>query len=145
MREIVAGFAIGLIFGLGLCLSQMTDPAVVQGFLDIAGAWDPTLAFVMAGGLAVTFLGYRIVFRGNPLWASRFQLPATTELDRPLILGAALFGVGWGLAGYCPGPAIVSLESGRLPVLVFVTAMLAGMVLVRWLRGRASSTIHATL
>ena len=144
MREIVAGFATGLIFGLGLCLSQMTDPAVVQGFLDIAGAWDPTLAFVMAGGLAVTFVGYRIVFRGKPLWASKFQLPAATELDRPLIAGAALFGVGWGLAGYCPGPAIVSLASGRLPVLVFVTAMLAGMVLVRWLRGRASSTIHAT-
>ncbi len=143
MRETFAGFLTGLIFGLGLCLSQMTDPAVVQGFLDIAGAWDPTLAFVMASGVAVTFIGYRFVLRGRPLWAARFQLPTAIAIDGALIAGAALFGVGWGLAGYCPGPAIASLASGRLPVVVFVMAMLAGMVLVRWLRRPASSTIPA--
>lgn len=141
MREPFAGFLTGLIFGLGLCLANMTDPAVVLGFLDIAGAWNPALAFVMAAGVAVTFIGYRIVLRGRPLWAARFQLPTAIAVDRPLIAGAALFGVGWGLAGYCPGPAIVSLASGRLAVVAFVIAMLAGMVLVRWLRGLGSSSI----
>ena len=141
MREIIAGFLTGLIFGLGLCLAGMTEPAVVLGFLDFAGDWNPALAFVMAGGVAVTFVGYRFVLRGRPLWAQRFQLPTATALDRPLLAGAAIFGIGWGLAGYCPGPVLASLASGRLPVFAFVAAMLAGMVLVRWLRRPASSSI----
>jgi uncharacterized membrane protein YedE/YeeE len=143
MREIVAGFVTGLLFGLGLCLSRMSDPAVVQGFLDLAGDWNPALAFVMAGGVAVTFIGYRLVLPGKPLWAAKFQLPAATAIDRPLVAGAAIFGIGWGLAGYCPGPAVLSLASARWDILAFVIAMLAGMILVRWLRGLGSSSIGA--
>ena len=142
MRGIVAGLLTGFVFGLGLCLSSMTSPAIVQGFLDFAGEWNPTLVFVMAGGVAVTFLGYRLVWpRGRPIWAPSFQLPAAKAIDAPLVSGAAIFGVGWGLAGYCPGPAIVSLASGRLAVIIFVAAMLAGMTGVRWLRARRSATM----
>ncbi len=142
MREIAAALLTGFIFGLGLCLSSMTNPAVVQGFLDIAGAWNPTLAFVMAGGVAVTFVGYRMILpRNRPLWASKFSLPAATTIDAPLIL---IFGVGWGLAGYCPGPAVVSLASGRTAVLIFVLAMLTGMIFVRWMRTRLSATMPQT-
>jgi uncharacterized membrane protein YedE/YeeE len=142
MREIITGLSAGFIFGLGLCLSTMTSPAVVQGFLDIAGDWNPTLLFVMAGGVTVAFIGYRLVWqRGRPLWTAKFQLPAATAIDVPLVSGAVIFGIGWGLAGYCPGPALVSLASGRLAVAVFVAAMLLGMTGVRWLRGRGSATI----
>jgi uncharacterized membrane protein YedE/YeeE len=138
MREIAGGLMTGLLFGLGLCLSGMTDPAVVQGFLDIAGNWNPALIFVMAGGVAVTFLGYRLLVpKSRPLWAKEFSLPTARAIDAPLLSGAALFGVGWGLAGYCPGPAVVSLASGRTGVFVFIGAMLAGMILVRWLRSGA--------
>jgi uncharacterized protein len=142
MREIAAGLLTGLLFGLGLCLSGMTNPAVVQGFLDIAGDWNPALIFVMAGGVAVTFLGYRfLVPKSRPLWAAGFSLPTATAIDAPLLLGAAIFGVGWGLAGYCPGPVVVSLASGRSSVFIFVTAMLAGMILVRWLRSGGWATM----
>jgi len=142
MREIFGALLTGLLFGLGLCLSSMTSPAVVQGFLDVAGAWNPTLLFVMAGGVTVTFTGYRLIWpRGRPLWAGGFQLPAAKAIDAPLLSGAAIFGMGWGLAGYCPGPAVVSLSSGRAEVWVFVAAMLVGMTGVRWLRGRGSATM----
>src|SRR5215471_12899709 len=101
MREIFGALLTGLLFGLGLCLASMTSPAVVQGFLDVAGAWNPTLLFVMAGGVTVTFTGYRLIWpRGRPLWAGGFQLPAAKAIDAPLLSGAAIFGVGWGLAGY---------------------------------------------
>ena len=146
MREVASGLLAGLLFGLGLCLSGMTDPAVVQGFLDIAGAWNPALIFVMAGGVAVTFLGYRfLVPKSRPLWAVKFSLPTATKIDAPLLTGAAIFGVGWGLAGYCPGPAVASLASGRTSVLVFFLAMLTGMFFVRWLRsgGLAKMKRHA--
>jgi uncharacterized membrane protein YedE/YeeE len=146
MRETIIGLAAGFIFGLGLCLSRMTDPAVVQGFLDLAGAWDPTLAFVMAGGVAVTFIGYRFVLRRKqPLWAAKFPPPVSGTIDTSLLSGAAIFGIGWGLAGYCPGPAIVSLASGRRAVILFVVAMLAGMIAVRWMRmSRAAGLRQAT-
>jgi len=135
MREIVAALLTGFLFGLGLCLSGMTSPAVVQGFLDIAGDWNPALLFVMAAGVAVTFIGYRVLVpKSRPLWASGFSLPTATAIDAPLLSGAAIFGVGWGLAGYCPGPALVSLASGRTSVIIFVVSMLAGMILVRWMR-----------
>lgn len=142
MGETTVGLLTGLLFGLGLCLSGMADPSVVLGFLDLAGNWNPTLLFVMAGGVSVTFIGYRIVLgRKHPLWSKTFQLPTATALDTPLISGAAVFGIGWGLAGYCPGPALVSLASGRPQVLVFVVAMFAGMILVRWMRARPRATI----
>jgi uncharacterized membrane protein YedE/YeeE len=132
----------GFLFGLGLCLSGMTSPAVIQGFLDVAGAWNPALIFVMAGGVAVTFLGYRfLVPKSRPLWASGFSLPAATRIDAPLLGGAAIFGIGWGLAGYCPGPAVVSLASSRMSVVVFVLSMLAGMILVRWMRGASRASM----
>ena len=136
MGEILVAGAAGLLFGLGLALSGMTDPAVVLGFLDLAGAWNPALLFVMAGAVPVTFLGYRLAFgRGRPWLAASFDLPKNRTLDRPLMLGAALFGAGWGLAGYCPGPALASLPSLLPGTLAFLAAMLCGLWLVRWKRG----------
>ena len=140
MNDILVGLITGSIFGLGLCLSGLAHPSVVLGFLDLAGAWNPTLLFVMGVGLAVTMIGYRLVFgRGRPLWSARFNLATSMAIDTPLIFGAAIFGVGWGLAGYCPGPALVSLASGRLEVLIFVTAMVTGMIAVRWMRAHPAS------
>ena len=132
MPTILSALAAGLIFGVGLALSGMTDPAVVQGFLDIFGAWNPALLFVMAGAVCLTFIGYRLVFaRGAPLLGPRFHVPTLTQIDGPLVIGAAMFGVGWGLAGYCPGPAIASLASGSRDVLLFVIAMVIGMLLAK--------------
>jgi uncharacterized membrane protein YedE/YeeE len=140
MSNIFVGLTAGVIFGLGLCLSGLADPAVVLGFLDVAGAWNPTLLFVMGAGLIVTLMGYRLVFgRGRPLFSPHFNLPTSTAIDSPLISGAVIFGLGWGLAGYCPGPAVVSLGSGRPEVFVFVTAMITGMVTVRWMRARPAA------
>jgi uncharacterized protein len=146
MRDVVAGLVTGLIFGLGLCLSGMTDPAIILGFLDIAGDWNPTLLFVMASGVGVTFAGYRLLVpKTRPLWAKQFSLPTAKGIDVPLLSGAAIFGIGWGLAGYCPGPAVVSLASGRGAVLIFVLAMCGGMILVRWMRGRGWATMKTGL
>jgi uncharacterized protein len=140
MSDILVGLTAGLIFGLGLCLSGLADPALVLGFLDVAGAWNPTLLFVMGAGLIVTLIGYRLVFgRGRPLFSPRFNLPTSTAIDSPLISGAVIFGIGWGLAGYCPGPAVVSLASGRPGVFVFVAAMVTGMIAVRWMRARPAA------
>jgi uncharacterized membrane protein YedE/YeeE len=126
----------GVIFGAGLTLSDMVNPARVLNFLDVAGTWDPTLMFVMAGGLAVTTLGYRWIFRrSSPLADDRFHLPTGRQIDLPLVGGAALFGVGWGLAGICPGPALADLMTLQPKVLLFVAAMLAGMIAARVLRG----------
>jgi uncharacterized protein len=144
MSAIFVGLTAGFIFGLGLCLSGLADPAIVQGFLDVAGAWNPTLLFVMGAGLIVTLIGYRQVFgRGRPLFSPRFDLPTAKAIDAPLVSGAVTFGIGWGLAGYCPGPAIVSLASGRPEVFVFVTAMIAGMIVVRWMRTRPAAVPKA--
>lgn len=135
---IIVNVVAGLLFGLGLLISGLVDPAKVQNFLDLFGAWDPSLAFVMAGAVATTFLGYRIAWRRPaPLLAPQFRLPAgTAVIDRPLMLGAAIFGIGWGLTGFCPGPAIVSIPLLASGTLVFVPAMLAGIFIVRLLRAR---------
>lgn len=123
----VIGFITGLVFSLGLTLSGMTDPARVVGFLDVAGDWDPTLIFVLGGAVITTFIGYRLVWRrGTPLLGERFQLPRRRDIDGRLLLGAALFGIGWGLSGYCPGPAIVSSSAMSLPLAGFLLAMLLG-------------------
>jgi uncharacterized membrane protein YedE/YeeE len=136
MRIIVSAIA-GLLFGLGLIVSGMADPAKVQNFLDPFGAWDPSLAFVMLGAIAVTFAGYRLAFRrGRPLLADTLSLPSKTDIDGRLLAGAGLFGIGWGLSGFCPGPAIVSLPLLATGTLVFVPAMLAGMLLARALQSR---------
>jgi uncharacterized membrane protein YedE/YeeE len=129
---LVALFA-GALFGLGLAVSGMTNPAKVIGFLDFAGGWDPTLAFVMGGALLVTIPAFRLILgRPRPILAGNFALPAKSTLDARLLGGAALFGVGWGLSGFCPGPAVVALVTGLTPVFAFVAAMVAGMVLYAW-------------
>jgi uncharacterized protein len=125
----VASFGCGLIFGVGLLVSGMTQPAKVLGFLDVFGVWDPTLAFVMAAALLVSWLGFRSARQqAKPVLAVRHLWPTRTEIDPPLVIGSALFGVGWGLVGLCPGPALVNV-AGLMPrVLVFVIAMAAGLV-----------------
>ncbi|WP_346799086.1 DUF6691 family protein [Halomonas sp. Bachu 37] len=128
----VMGYIAGLLFGLGLALAGMTDPARVVGFLDIAGAWDPTLMFVLGGAVVTTFIGYRLVFRRTrPLFDEAFQLPTRRDLDAKLLGGAALFGIGWGLSGYCPGPAIASVGGMTPPLAAMLIAMVAGWFVAR--------------
>jgi uncharacterized membrane protein YedE/YeeE len=118
-----------LIFGAGLLISGMVQPAKVLGFLDVLGRWDPTLAFVMAGALAVSTAGYALARRrSRPILASEHLWPTRTDIDRPLVVGALLFGIGWGLAGLCPGPALENLASLSPKVMVFVLAMIAGIL-----------------
>jgi len=120
----------GLVFGLGLIVSGMTDPGKVLGFLDLAGKWDPSLAFVMGGAILVGLFAFRIAAgRENALLGEAMRMPAATRIDRRLVLGSLVFGAGWGLAGYCPGPALASLASGSAKPVVFVIALLAGMAL----------------
>ena len=135
----------GLVFGAGLALSGMVNPMKVQNFLDLFGTWDPTLVFVMGAGLAVTCIGYRLVLaRPRPLFAPDFSLPRAQAIDGRLVTGAALFGAGWGLTGFCPGPAIASLVFGYWPSVLFVAAMAAGMLLVRLLHRPASPAAAST-
>lgn len=132
-RVMTAAALAGLLFGAGLAVSGMVNPAKVLGFLDVAGRWDPSLALVLAAAVGVNLAGYRLVLRrSGPLLGGRFMLPSARDLDTPLIAGAALFGVGWGLVGYCPGPALAALSSGSAKVAVFVLAMIAGSLLARW-------------
>ncbi|MEZ4310333.1 MAG: DUF6691 family protein [Polyangiaceae bacterium] len=122
----------GLLFGFGLVVSHMTEPAKVIGFLDVAGDWDPSLMFVMVGAIAVHFVLFRLILRlRNPLFASAFQIPKRTDLDPRLIGGAALFGIGWGLGGVCPGPGITLAASGSAYAMVFVIAMSLGVLAER--------------
>lgn len=138
----LVNLAIGLLFGLGLVVSGMSDPAKIINFLDLAGTWDPSLAFVMGGAVIVTFIGYRLVLQHDrPLLAPKFQLPARTDIDARLIAGPALFGIGWGLSGYCPGPALTALGIGAAGTLAFVPAMFAGMWAARLLAGRQSGPV----
>ena len=131
----------GLLFGAGLALSGMVNPMKVQNCLDLFGTWDPTLIFVMGAALAVTFIGYRMVLgRGRPLYADRFSLPETAGINSRLIGGSVLFGAGWGLTGFCPGPAIASLVFGLWPSVLFVAAMSAGMLAAHLIRSRAASS-----
>jgi uncharacterized membrane protein YedE/YeeE len=124
----IAALVAGCLFGVGLIAAEMVNPARVQGFLDVAGTWDPTLLFVMVGALLVASIGYRLVFaRAAPLFAQVFSVPVKQVIDRRLIGGAMLFGAGWGLAGFCPGPAMVGLATFSSDVLLFVASMLAGM------------------
>jgi uncharacterized membrane protein YedE/YeeE len=129
MPLVVLSFACGLIFGAGLLISGMTDTAKVLGFLDIFGAWDATLAFVMTGAIAVTAVGFALAKRrGAPVFAAQSLWPTRKDIDAPLVAGTALFGIGWGLVGLCPGPALVNLAGLSVPVMVFVAAMAAGMI-----------------
>lgn len=124
----LANLIAGVVFGLGLVISGLANPAKVLNFLDLAGTWDPSLAFVMAGAVATTWLGYRLALaRPKPAYDARFHLPTSTAVDARLLAGAAVFGIGWGLAGYCPGPAITALPLLNPATFVFVVAMLLGM------------------
>jgi uncharacterized membrane protein YedE/YeeE len=132
MFRVALSLIAGLIFGLGLVIGGMANPAKVQNFLDVAGTFDPSLAFVMGGAVAVTFVGYRLVLRErSPLFADHFHLPTVKELDVRILMGSALFGIGWGLSGFCPGPAITSFPLLAKGTLVFVPAMLVGVGLAR--------------
>ena len=126
----ITEFFVGLLFGLGLLLSGMTDPAKVLGFLDLFGIWDPSLAFVMGGAIAVGFFAFALArTRTTNFMGGALHLPKSTQIDKRLLIGGLTFGAGWGLAGFCPGPGIVSMGSGELKAAVFVAAMLLGMVI----------------
>ena len=136
--SVLVQFLIGLLFGVGLVVAGMSDPAKVLNFLDVAavatGGWDPSLAFVLLGATGVTFVGYRMVLRRpRPLLAERFRMPTRTRIDAALIVGPAIFGIGWGLVGLCPGPAFTALGTGRAGAFLFVAAMLLGMAAARLL------------
>ncbi len=127
-------FVAGLVFGFGLLISGMTNPAKVIGFLDLAGQWDPSLALVMAGAIAVGVVAFALVKRRQTTYLGLpMSLPLATHIDRRLVIGSVMFGVGWGLAGICPGPALVLLGAGAAKGLIFVAAMLAGMGLFEWI------------
>ncbi|MDH4984775.1 YeeE/YedE family protein [Aminobacter anthyllidis] len=133
----VVNLALGLLFGIGLVISGMSDPAKVLNFLDLFGSWDPSLAFVMGGAVITAFVGYRLVFkRQKPLAANSFQLPAKKEIDRPILVGSAIFGIGWGLGGFCPGPALTATMLGSAGTYAFLPMMFVGMWLARTLAAR---------
>jgi len=136
----LAAFAAGLLFGIGLIVSGMTDPGKVIGFLDLAGRWDPSLAFVMGGAILVGYFSFAAAGRrGRTFLGGAMQLPTRRDIDARLVAGSAVFGVGWGLAGFCPGPALVALGAGIDQAALFVAAMLAGMVIY----DAAERLIHA--
>jgi uncharacterized membrane protein YedE/YeeE len=136
MSPLVSSFCIAALFGFGLSLSEMINPARVLGFLDVAGAWDATLLLVMAGALAVTAPLFPVILRrAAPVLDRQFALPVKREIDRRLLLGAAIFGIGWGLGGFCPGPALAALASLSPAVFLFALAMIAG----QWLAARTES------
>ena len=141
LLQIASAAGAGLLFGQGLIISRMIDPKKVMDFLDIAGDWDPSLAFVMIGAIAVTSIGYRFLFKmERPLFADLFRLPISKQIDRRLIGGAILFGVGWGLAGLCPGPALVDFSLGLSFVMLFVVFMVLGINGYRFVQNLGAET-----
>jgi len=138
LKNIIA-LLTGLLFGLGLLISGMTDPVKVQGFLDVFGAWDISLALVMGGGLAVAIVGVQLARRQRNSWVGdEIEIPTKTKITNRLIIGAMLFGIGWGLVGICPGPGVVLLGTGQWQAYVFIPAMLVGMVAFQWLEPKLS-------
>lgn len=137
-------FIVGLLFGWGLLISGMTDPGKVIGFLDLTGSWDPSLALVMGGAIAVGFFAFGTAKkRTSNFLGGALHLPTSSDIDKRLILGALLFGAGWGLAGFCPGPGIVSMAAGQPKAAVFVVAMLAGMLVFEWMDRLGRRTVSA--
>jgi uncharacterized membrane protein YedE/YeeE len=133
--HLILVYLVGVIFGTGIVISGMANPAKVINFFDVAGSWDPSLAFVMGGALITAAIGYRLVFgRTRPLFEGKFMLPTARNLDARLIGGSAVFGVGWGIAGFCPGGALPALGTGRWEVIAFTAAMLAGIFAARYLQ-----------
>lgn len=130
--KLLTSYVIGLIFGLGISLSGMANPAKVLNFFDLAGTWDPSLAFVMGGAVITTFIGYRWVLgRTNPIFDSTFSMPTNSSIDKKLVGGSMIFGIGWGIAGFCPGGALPALGTGKSSVMLFVAALVAGIYLTR--------------
>ena len=137
MLKNIIGLLTGLLFGCGLLISGMTDPVKVQGFLDIFGAWDISLALVMGSGLLVAIVGVQISKRQQTSWiGTKIELPSKTAINKRLLIGAMLFGIGWGLVGICPGPGIVLLGTGQWQAYVFIPAMIVGMLIFQWLEPR---------
>jgi len=135
--RLLSAFIVGIVFGAGIAISGMINPAKVLNFFDVAGTWDPSLIFVMAGALVTTFVGYRLVLRRDaPVIEERFQLPTARDIDARLVGGSAVFGVGWGIAGFCPGAAVPALGSGKWEVVLFVAALLAGLWVARAIQDR---------
>ena len=137
INSILIQCAIGLLFGMGLVVAGMSNPAKVLNFLDFAsisrGGWDPSLAFVLGGGVITTFLGYHYVFkRPAPIFDTSFHIPQSKQIDPAIIVGPAIFGIGWGIAGFCPGPAFTALGIGAVGPIIFVIAMLTGMLAAKW-------------
>jgi uncharacterized membrane protein YedE/YeeE len=140
----VSEFIVGLLFGWGLLISGMTDPGKVIGFLDLAGSWDPSLALVMGGAIAVGFFAFGMAKkRTRNFFGGALHLPTSRDIDKRLLLGALLFGAGWGLAGFCPGPGIVSMAAGQPKAVLFVVAMLAGMLVFEWIDRLGRRTLTA--
>lgn len=140
-----ASLVCGLIFGLGLAISGMANPAKVQNFFDLFGTWDPSLAFVMGGAIAVTAPGYFLLrkARNQPLFAKKFEFPTRKDIDAPLLAGAGTFGVGWGLGGFCPGPAIAAIPILAPGTLIFVVTMLIGMALANAAKSARTESLSA--
>ena len=145
MPRVLSALLIGIVFGTGIALSGMANPAKVLNFFDIAGTWDPSLIFVMGGALVTTALGYQIVFRNRakPLFETNFSLPSSKVIDRKLVTGSALFGIGWGIAGFCPGGAIPALGLGYKEAFLFVLAMTVGILIARQFNNRMLMTVRA--
>ena len=134
MLKNIIGLLAGLLFGIGLLISGMTDPTKVQGFLDVFGAWDISLALVMGGGLIVAIIGVQLAKRQQTSWiGTLIELPSKTSVNKKLLIGAMLFGIGWGLVGICPGPGIVLLGTGQWQAYIFIPAMIVGMLIYQWL------------
>ena len=144
--KLIYALCTGLLFGLGIAISGMINPAKVLNFFDVAGSWDPSLAFVMAGAVTATFIGYRVVFKRNaPLFDAKFHLPTAKEIDLKLLGGSALFGIGWGIAGFCPGAAIPALGTGKWEVVLFLGALVSGLILHRVFSGLVTRLSKDTL
>jgi len=140
LRNRISEFVVGLVFGIGLILAGMTDPGKVIGFLDLAGAWDPSLAFVMGGAIAVALAAFALARkRTQSFLGGAMHLPNRSDIDQRLIVGSLVFGAGWGIAGFCPGPAIVSLAAGQPKAILFVLAMMVGMAIFEGLERRKDS------
>lgn len=137
--KLIVLYLIGVIFGVGISISGMANPAKVLNFFDVFGTWDPSLIFVMGGALVTTFIGYKIVFgRTAPLFELSFNLPTSRTIDAKLVGGSAVFGIGWGIAGFCPGGALPALGTGRWEVFAFIAALIAGIFLARFIQSSAS-------
>lgn len=139
---LITAFLSGLVFGLGLIVSGMANPAKVIGFLDLAGAWDPSLALVMAGAIAVGLFAFRVAHqRMETMLGVVLKLPTSMHIDKRLVAGSVLFGIGWGVGGFCPGPGIVAAGAGEAKALIFVAAMVAGMIVFEWLEKRQAAAV----